>query len=301
MNAPNFQLLTPAMLRTIGLGLLLATTLTPVRAADEAPVTNARTAWWWDEAFWEQGRLPAPGNHPVETRWLSYKSGDTSAPALLARPKDSRKYPAVLYMHGRRGLDELVQLQVKRLAARGFVVLAPDVYQAHFIPPMPIEHDYQLEADVNHGLDALLMLRDVSTRKACLASHTRGGYMTLKVAVSLKRQEKDVACYVSWYPHMQDPNAPEAMQVYGYAKEADDLTIPALIFIGEDEQYQRRRSIEEAVKNMQQKQRPVQLIVYPGVGRGFDFRPPNVRTFADDLASKDSLQRAADFMRRHLR
>ena len=290
-----------SILRTIGVGLLLATALTPVRAADEAPVTNARNAWWWDEAFWEQGQLPAPSNHPVETRWLSYQSGDTSVPALLARPRDSRKYPAVLYMHGRRGLDELVQLQVKRLAARGFVVLAPDVYQAHFIPPMPIEHDYQLEEDVNRGLDALLMLRDVSTKKACLASHTRGGYMTLKVAVSFKRQEKDVACYVSWYPHMQDPNAPEPMQVYGYAKEADDLNIPTLIFIGEDEQYQRRRSIEEAVKNLTAKQRPVQLIVYPGVGRGFDFRPPNVRSFADDLASKDSLQRAADFMRRHLR
>jgi carboxymethylenebutenolidase len=44
----------------------------------------------------------------------------------------------------------------------------------------------------------------------------------------------------------------------------------------------------------------VRLVVYPGVGRGFDFRPPNVRTFADDLAAKDSLQRAADFIRRHL-
>lgn len=289
------------MLRTIGFGLLLATALTPAHAADEAPVTNARESWWWDETFWEQGQLPTPSNHPVETRWLSYQSGDTAVPALLARPKDHRKYPAVLFMHGRRGLDELIQLQVRRLAARGFVVLAPDVYQAHFIPPMPIEHDYKLEEDVNRGLDALLMLRDVSTRKACLASHTRGGYMTLKVAVTFKRQAKDVTCYVSWYPHMQDPNAPEPLQVYGYAKETDDLTIPALIFIGEDEQYQRRRSIEEAVKNLTANKRPVQLVIYPGVGRGFDFRPPNVRSFADDLASKDSLMRAAEFMRRHLR
>ena len=119
-------------------------------------------------------------------------------------------------------------------------------------------------------------------------------------AVTFKRQERDIACYVSWYPHMQDPNAPEAMQVYGYAKEADELKIPTLIFIGEQEQYQRRRSIEEAVKNMELMKRPVRLIVYPGVGRGFDFRPPNVRTFADDLASKDALQRAASFMRQHL-
>jgi carboxymethylenebutenolidase len=288
------------MLRIFGLTLLAITLLTPAHAADSPAGADGGLPWWWDDAWWEQGQLPVPANHPVETRWISYQSGDTAVPALFARPRDSRKYPAVLFMHGRRGLDELIQLQVKRLAARGFVVLAPDVYQAHLIAPMPVEHDYALEQDVNRGLDALLMLPDVSTKKACLASHTRGGYMTLKVAVNLKRQEKDVACYVSWYPHLQDPNAPEALQVYGYAKEADELRIPALIFIGEQEQYQRRRGIEEAVKYLEQLQRPVRLIVYPGVGRGFDFRPHTVRTFADDLAAKDSLQRAALFMQRQL-
>jgi len=203
-------------------------------------------------------------------------------------------------MHGRRGLDELVQLQVKRLAARGFVVLAPDVFKAHFIPPMPIEHDYKLEADANHGIDALLNLSGRSGNRICLASHTRGGYYSLKMAVTFKRQEKHVACYVSWYPHMQDPNAPEPLQVYAYANEADELRIPTLIFIGDQEQYQRRRSIEEAVKNLTRLKRPVQLVIYPGVGRGFDFRPPNVRTFADDLAAKDSLSRAAEFIRHNL-
>lgn len=272
-----------------------------VSAQDEikaAPVSGS--PWWWNDAWWEQGQLPTPVNHPVETRWITYKSGDTEIPALVARPRTKGKFPAVLYMHGRRGLDDLIQLQVRRLAARGFTVLAPDVFQAHFIPPMPIEHDYKLEADVDRGLDTLLKLADVSTKKACIASQTRGGYFSLKVAVTFKRQERDLACYVSWYPHWQDPNAPEAMQVYGYAKEADELKIPTLVFIGEQEQYQRRRSIEEAVKNMESLKRPVRLIVYPGVGRGFDFRPPNVRSFADDLASKDAIQRAADFMRQAL-
>ena len=283
--------------------LTAALFLTPTLAAEDttksAPASSG-AAWWWDDAWWEQGRIPAPTNYPVEARWISYMSGDTEIPALVARPRGKGKYPAVLYMHGRRGLDDLIQLQVKRLAARGFVVLAPDIYKAHFIPPMPIEHDYKLEADVNRGVDALLKLPDVSTRKACLASQTRGGYYTLKVAVTFKRQERDIACYVSWYPHMQDPNAPEPMQVYGYAQEADELKIPALIFIGDQEQYQRRRSIEEAVKNLELMKRPVRLIVYPGVGRGFDFRPPSVRTFADDLASQNALMRAANFMHQAL-
>jgi carboxymethylenebutenolidase len=288
------RLLRPILLRL--LALVLAAPLTA--PAQDRNATDDR--WWWDDPFWEQGRLPVPVNHAVETRWISYKSGDNEIPALLARPKDRNKYPAVLFVHGRRGVDDLIQLQIKRLAARGFVVLAPDVYQAHLIAPMPIEHDYKLEADMNRGLDALLTLSDVSTRKACLASHTRGGYFSLKMAVTFKRQDREVACYVAWYPHLQDPNAPEPMQVYGYAREADELRIPALIFIGDEEQYQRRRVIEEAVKNLRAAKRPVQLVIYPGVGRGFDFRPPNVRTFADDLASKDALQRAADFIRRHL-
>lgn len=261
---------------------------------------SARDTWWWDEAWWESGQIPVPKNYPVEVREITYKAGDVEVPAMVARPKAKGKYPAVLYQHGRRGLDELIRLQVKRLAARGFVVLAPDVYTAHFISPMPIEHDYEVEASVNKGIDALLALPDVSTKKACLVSHTRGGYMTLKVATQFGRQDKDVACYVSWYPHWQDPNAPEALQVYSYAPEVEQLKIPALIMIGEDEQYQRKRSIESGVKGLQGLNRPVRLIVYPGVGRGFDFRPTNVRTFADDLASKDAIQRAADFIRQAL-
>jgi carboxymethylenebutenolidase len=266
------------------------------------PMHNAigDSSWWWDSGWWEEGRIPEPVNHAVETRWLEYPNGDVSVPALLAYPADGKRYPAVLYQHGRRGLDELIQLQVKRLAARGFVVLAPDVFSGRFIETMPIEHDYDTEKDVVAGIDVLLAQPNLSTERACLASHTRGGYLTLKAATTHGTQGSKVACYVSWYPHLQDPNAPEPMQVYRYATEADQLVIPVLVFIGEEEQYQRRRSIETAIRSLQDAGKDARLVIYPGVGRGFDFRPPHVRTLADDLASQDALQRAARFMRRHL-
>ena len=69
----------------------------------------------------------------------------------------------------------------------------------------------------------------------------------MKVATKFKRQENDVACYVTFYPHWQNPNAPEPMQVYRYEKDIDNFNIPVMVFIGEYEQYQRRRSIETAV------------------------------------------------------
>lgn len=257
--------------------------------------------WWWDQQWWDEGALPVPQNHAVSTETVSYASGDIEVPALIARPADGKPYPGVLFVHGRRGLDELVQRHAERVAARGFVVFAPDLYSGRFIEKYPIEHDYVLEDDLDRGLDHMLAhIEGISGKRVCVYSHTRGGYYALKLIVTKDRQEKDIGCYVSYYPHMQDPNAPEPMQVYRYAPEADQVRIPVLIFIGENEQYQRRRPVEMAVAELQRHNRPAQLIVYPGVGRGFDFRPENVRTFADDLAAKDAVQRAADFMRRHL-
>jgi carboxymethylenebutenolidase len=281
-------------LLSLGVGLLLV-----CRAGGSHEQTQINSGWWSD-AWWDDGRIEVPQNHPVETEWVSYDSDDFSVPALVARPEGGDRYPAVLFQHGRRGLDDLVQRHVRRLAARGFVVLAPDIYAAHFMAPFPISHDYALEKEVNAAVDALLARDDVSTDKACLYSHSRGGYYTLKVATTFGRQEQDIACYVSYYPHLQDPNAPEPQQVYGYAPEIEELLVPTLVFVGDEEQYQRRRVIETAIQIMQNKGRDARLIVYPGVGRGFDFRSARVRTFADDLASKDAVQRAARFMREHL-
>jgi carboxymethylenebutenolidase len=276
----------------------------PSRAI-EAPSDTRPLAqkFWWSADWYDRGQLETPANHEVVSREVTYQNpaDKTDVPALLFRPKAPGRYPAVLFAHGRRGIDDQTIKLPLRLAARGFVVLAPKVFEARFIEAMPVAHDKATEGDIGAGLDVLLKLPDVSTSRACLVSHTRGGYTTLMAAVAQQRQERQAACYVSYYPHWQNPAAGEADQVYRYAAEVDRLTIPTLVFIGEFEQYQRRRSIEMGVAALKAQKRDVRLIVYPGVGRGFDFRGPGVRTFADDLATKDSVQRTATFIAAHLR
>ena len=255
---------------------------------------------WWDDGWWERGNLDVPSNFEVEMTRIEYKNGETEVPAYLFRPTKPGKYLPVLFQHGRRGLDELTLKHPKRLAARGFIVLAPDVWSARFIDKYPLGHDYAVETDVARGIEVLLQQNGVQGSKTCVVSHTRGGYLTLKALVTLKKQEQEVACYVSYYPHWQDPNKPEPMQVYQYAPEIDQLKVPVLIFIGEHDQYQRIRSMMEGVKALTDLGRKPHLIVYPGVGRGFDFRPHAVRTFADDLAAKDAMRRTERFIRHHL-
>ncbi|MGD8642321.1 MAG: dienelactone hydrolase family protein [Gammaproteobacteria bacterium] len=256
---------------------------------------------WWDNQWWEEGKLDNPTSYKVKMEHLTYQSKDAEIPAYLFRPEKPGKYLPVLFQHGRRGLDDLTLLAPKRLAARGFVVLAPDVWSGRFFDRYPMGHDYVSDLDVANGIDALLKQSGIKGNKACVVSHTRGGYMTLKALVTHKKQEKEVACYVSFYPHWQDPNKPEPMQVYQYAPEINDLNVPVLIFFGEHEQYQRLRPIMEGVKALKEKGKKPRLIIYPGVGRGFDFRPPHVRTFADDLATKDALRRTELFIRANLK
>ncbi|MDH5360042.1 MAG: dienelactone hydrolase family protein [Gammaproteobacteria bacterium] len=287
-----------SMFRVFGMVAAIMLLSSGITQAHEEKPDNS---WWWDNSWWFDGKLEVTANHKLKEESFSIEHGDVEIPMMVVRPADNKKYPAILFQHGRRGLDDLIKQHVRRLAARGFVVMAADVFAGRFIEKFPIEHDYAVEGDVNAALNVLLKRKDISSKKACTYSHTRGGYMTLKVAVTQKRQDDAIACYVSYYPHMQDPNASEAMQVYRYAIEADSLKIPALIFIGDQEQYQRRRGIEMAVNSLQKKGRDARVIVYPGVGRGFDFRPETVRTFADDLASRDAIQRATRFMKQHLK
>jgi len=285
--------------------LCVALIAVPAGATHE-PWTTTRypqdeTKWWWDADWWERGRIPQAANHEVATRKAGYASGEIEVPVAIHVPTGTGRYPVVVFLHGRRGVDLVTRLAPLRLAARGFTVVAPDLYAGRFIAPYPIRHDAALEDDAAAAIDFALSIPEARGQaKTCVVSHTRGGYYSLKALVTKGRQAK-TACYVSYYPHWQHPEAPEPEQVYRYAPEVEALTVPVLVFVGEHEQYQRVRPILSGIEALQKKKRNARMIVYPGVGRGFDFRPPAVRTFADDLATQDSLRRTAEFINFHLR
>jgi carboxymethylenebutenolidase len=280
--------------------MILAAGVTFAGATLAADMEAGPRSWWWDEGWWSQGRLAGEQNHEVTATQVVVKSGDVDVPVHVFRPKGNGPFPGILFVHGRRGIDAWNQLSARRLAARGFLVYAPDLYKGRFIGQFPIKHDYEVEGDLGKALDAMLKDRDLRGGRVCSVGVSRGGYYTLKLAVAQERQGKAIACYVGFYPHLQDPNAPEAAQVYQYAPEVDKFQIPSLIIIGEQEQYHRRRNIEASVSSWQARRLNASLIIYPGVGRGFDFRGGEVRTFADNLAGQDAVRRTAAFVRQHL-
>jgi len=261
---------------------------------------RGKKAWWWDERWWNEGYIENVPNYETVVSWVYLPVKDAQMPVMIARPKKEGKYPGVLFLHGRRGLDELFQLHAKRLASKGFVVVAPDLYSGRFIPQFPNEHDPIIEDDAEKALDYLLSRDDISSKKVCVYGLTRGGYYSLRLLVAKNRQGKDIVCFVGYYPVLQDPNRPEPMHIYAYHEDVEKLNIPILFLVGREEQYQRLRLVLVATEHLKAKGKDVTLVVYPGVGRGFDFRDGDRRRFADDLAAKDALIRSAKFIKANI-
>jgi len=224
-------------------------------------------------------------------RGVGYRNGDVAIDARLYLPAGAGPHAAVLFVHGRRGWDEPADRQVRRIVEHGFAVLAPDYHSPRFIPAWPESHDPATEKDVELGLDFLKTVREVRGDRICVVGISRGGYH----AVLLAARRAEVACIVTYYGHMVNPNAPEPWQVFRYAPEIDRIKVPALFIVGDEDFEVRRMGIRRAFYALIARGVPAELRVYPHARRAFDFREDP--RDEEKLATQDAARWAARFMR----
>ena len=60
------------------------------------------------------------------TERVTYAGDDTEMKAYLARPKENKKYSAVMVIHENRGLNPHIEDVTRRMAMEGFLAMAPD-------------------------------------------------------------------------------------------------------------------------------------------------------------------------------
>jgi carboxymethylenebutenolidase len=227
----------------------------------------------------------------ITVRSVSYRNGEIAIDARLYLPAGAGPHPAVLFVHGRRGWDEPADRQVRRIAEHGVAVLAPDYHSPRFIPTWPESHDPATEKDVELALDFLKTVREVRGDKVCVVGVSRGGYH----AVLLAARRPEVACIVTYYGHMVNPNSPEPWQVFRYAPEIDRIKVPALFIVGDEDFEVRRTGIRRAFYALLARGVPVELRVYPHARRAFDFRDDPREE--EKLATRDAARWTARFLR----
>ena len=229
----------------------------------------------------------------VEVRKDALRAGDVEVPIEIAIPAGKPPFPAVLYVHARRGFEDPDRAHIRELAEQGFLVVAPDWQAGRFIERWPRAHDPQTERDVEAALDALLARPDACKGPAGIVGYSRGGYYAIRLAA---KRPRDVAAIAAYAGHMQDPNAPEPDQLFGVAPEVFKITAPVLFLVGEQDFELRRSNIGRAFYALYERGVPAELQAYPLARRAFDFRAD--ATPEEKIAARHARERTRDWLRR---
>jgi len=206
-------------------------------------------------------------------------SGETGEiKAFLARPKKKRKYPAVIVIHENRGLQPHIKDVNKRLAAEGFLALAPDALSpVGGTPENNVDEartkigELDREKTIKNFVAAVKYLKThpQSTGNVGCTGFCWGGAMTNQVAVN-------------------SPDLLAAVPYYGSTPEKTDVPkIKASIlahYAGNDERI--NKNIPEFEAALKESGKDYQIFIYEGTQHAFnnDSNPERYNEAAAKLA-----------------
>jgi len=232
----------------------------------------------------------------VTIQQTSIKSRDVDVPVDIAMPAGKGPFPPVLFIHAKRGIDENERKHITELAGQGFLVVMPDWQSGRMIERWPSEHNPETELDVEAAMDFLIKHPKACKTPIGIVGQSRGPYYAIRLAA---KRPKDIAAIVSYYGHMQNPNAPEPDQLFRVAPEIFQMTTPTLMLIGDQDFELRRMSAGRAFYALYERGVPVELQSYPLARRAFDFRPD--QSPEEKIAAKHARQRAKDWLYRWMK
>jgi len=224
------------------------------------------------------------------------RSGEIDVPIEVARPAGPGPFAPLFYIHARRGLENEDRQKMREFADMGFLVVAPDWQSGRFLERWPVAHDPATEGDVEAALDHLRKRSDACRMPIGIVGYSRGPYYAIRLAA---KRPQDIAAIVSYYGHMQNPNAPEPEQVFRVAPEVQKLSTPMLVLIGDQDFELRRMSAGRAFYALYERGVPVEIQMYPMARRAFDFRGD--QTPEEKIATRHARERARDWLYRWMK
>jgi carboxymethylenebutenolidase len=232
----------------------------------------------------------------VQTEMIEVPATGGSMPAFLARPGGEGRTPAVLVIQEAFGLNPHIKDVTRRVAAEGYVALAPDLYWrggkgrtvgydqlAEAIGLMQSLKDPEVVADVGRAIAWLEAQPFVRADRIGITGFCMGGRVSYLAACELP--EKIKAC----------------VPFYGGGipiDKTEKLRCPVLAFFGEKDAFIPLESVEQLKAEAKRHGKAVEVVVYPGADHGFFC---NERASYQAAAARDSWERLKTFFATHLR
>jgi dienelactone hydrolase len=183
-----------------------------------------------------------------------------SIDAYLSRPDGDGPFPAIVYLHGCGGLSTTTRRRIADLMTGwGYVTLAVDSFASRGIAESCTRDMQRRQGDALGALRYLSGLGFVDQNRIALVGASQGAGIGLQIASTRAANAPEQPAFravVAYYPPC------------GVA--AEQLAIPAIILIGEVDDWTPASDCERWMQRRTGQGAPVKLVVYPRAYHAFD-------------------------------
>lgn len=232
-----------------------------------------------------ESRADGPAGSIVEL-----KGGEGPIKGYLAKPPGDGPFPAVVLVHEWWGLTDWVKGNADRLAARGYVALAVDLYKGKVTDDPEIAHQLSrldpagAVADLEGGVAYLRAQAFVNPkRKVGAIGWCMGGMFARLVAQGSDQIGPTVVCYGMVSTEPGQVKLLKGKPVLGIFAEEDHIPVA---------------KVEQFAAALRAQGNPVTLKVYPKAGHGF--MRPGGKTFNEEAAG-DAWKNIDEFFKVNLK
>lgn len=160
----------------------------------------------------------------VKTEMVTFSAGQDSGRGFLAIPEGKGPFPAIVVIQEWWGLNDWIKDNARRLAARGYVCLAPDLYRGKVATEMASARKLMMGLppdramrDLKAAVDLLAKHESVNKEKIGVIGWCMGGAYALQASLADPRLKACVMCYgrVVTDPEKLAPLQAKVLGVFG--------------------------------------------------------------------------------------
>lgn len=221
---------------------------------------------------------------PRHHEWIQLDCGDRELNCFVAYPETSEKSTVVIAIHENRGLTDWVRSFADQLAAKGFIVVAPDLL-SDFNMNLRSTRDFDSSDEARRGIYALTdeqVQNDLNVTQAFAENIPSGNGKTVVAGFCWGgAQSFRMATY--------NDDIEAAMVFYGSTPEKDkieQISVPVYGFYAGDD-LRINSQIPETEEWMKKAGNVYDYVVYPGAGHAYMRQGESPDASEDNKAARD--------------
>ena len=219
----------------------------------------------------------------------AHRSGKEVVDGFLSRPISGGERPAIVLVHGYRGLDDGQRAVTRRFAQEGFVCLSPDLFHGktyHTLEDCALKKtSLDISRAVDNVVDSVPYLRKlpwVGKKKVAVLGFCMGGGLALYALAQSKAFDAGVIYYQSMFPDPEDLKS---------------ISAPILCHYGTADAGTTKTEIAMFRESLDRHKKKYQIEMYQGAGHAF-LNNPSSKNGANVEAAAKSVTRTTKWLRK---